>query len=61
LASQSIPKEWPHLKTVVHVIDAALGEAEVTEVDLVKDHSLQDTGRIVKTLNITRPAQKHEN
>jgi hypothetical protein len=26
---------------VVHVLDAALGEAEVTEVDLVKDHSLQ--------------------
>jgi hypothetical protein len=32
----------PYLETVVHVLDAALGEAEVTEVDLVKNHSLQD-------------------
>jgi hypothetical protein len=33
---------------VVHVLDAALGAAEVNEVDLVKDHSLQDRRRIVK-------------
>jgi hypothetical protein len=34
--------EWPHLEAVVHVLDAALGEAQLTQVDLVKDHSLQE-------------------
>jgi hypothetical protein len=37
---------------VVHVLDAALGEAQVTQVDLVKDHSLQHIVRTVETLNI---------
>jgi hypothetical protein len=55
--TKSVQKYRSHLETVVHVLDAALGAAEVNEVDLVKDHSLQDTGRIVKkTLNIKHPA-----
>jgi hypothetical protein len=41
-----------HLETVVHVLDAALGETQVTQVDFVKDHSLQHIVRIVKTFSI---------
>jgi hypothetical protein len=33
---------------VVRVLDAALCKADVTEVDLVKDHSLQDIGVLLK-------------
>jgi hypothetical protein len=35
---------------VVHVLDAALGKAQVTQIDLIKDNSLQNIVRIVKIL-----------
>jgi hypothetical protein len=41
-------KGLPHLEAVVRVLDAALCKADVTEVDLVKDHSLQDIGVLLK-------------
>jgi hypothetical protein len=44
---------------VVHVIDAALSEAQVTQVDLVKDHSLQDIVRIVRTFNTASLTTKY--
>jgi hypothetical protein len=41
-------KDLPHLEAVVRVLDVALCEADVTEVDLVKDHSLKDIGVLLK-------------